>query len=249
MSLPASGAQAALTQIGMELRLTARRSENVLVTAIIPAVVLVFFASVDLIGGIAGDPLTFLVAGALTLAIIATSLVNLGIATGYERHYGVLKRLGGSPLSRSGLLTAKVATVFVVEVLQFVLLGVIAVWLGWRPGADASVAVFAAAWILGTAAFAGLGLLLAGTLRAEATLALTNAAFIACLLLGGIVVPVDHLPAPLAALASVLPAAALSDAFRAALGAGADDLVRSLAILAAWAVGAVALTARTFRWE
>ena len=87
----------------------------------------------------------------------------------------------------------------VVEVLQFVLLGAIAVWLGWRPGAGASALVFVAAWLLGTAAFAGLGLLLAGTLRAEATLAVTNAAFIACLLLGGIVVPVDHLPAPLAA--------------------------------------------------
>ena len=86
----------------MELRLTARRSENVLVTAIIPAVVLVFFASVDVFGGIAGDPLAFLVPGALTLAVVATSLVNLGIATGYERHYGVLKRLGGSPLTRSG---------------------------------------------------------------------------------------------------------------------------------------------------
>ena len=249
MSAPATATGATLAQVAMELRLTARRSENVLVTAIIPAVVLVFFASVDLIGGIAGDPLAFLVPGALTLAVVAASLVNLGIATGYERHYGVLKRLGGSPLTRTGLLTAKVSTVFVVEVLQFVLLGLIAVWLGWRPGPDASVPMFVAAWVLGTAAFAGLGLLLAGTLRAEATLALTNAAFIACLLLGGIVVPVDHLPGPLAAIASVLPAAALSDVFRAALGSATDDVVRSLAILAAWAVGAVTLTARTFRWE
>lgn len=249
MSAPASTAGATFAQVAMELRLTARRSENVLVTAIIPAVVLVFFASVDLFGGITGDPLAFLVPGALTLAVVATSLVNLGIATGYERHYGVLKRLGGSPLTRSGLLTAKLATVFVVEALQIVLLGLIALWLGWRPGPDASMAVFLAAWALGTAAFAGLGLLLAGALRAEATLALTNAAFIACLLLGGIVVPVDHLPGPLATIAGVLPAAALSDAFRAALGSASDDVVRSFAILAAWAVGAVALTARTFRWE
>ena len=249
VSAAALGAEATLAQVAMELRLTARRSENVLVTAIIPAVVLVFFASVNLVGGIGGDPLDFLVPGALTLAVVAASLVNLGIATGYERHYGVLKRLGGSPLTRSDLLTAKIATVFVVEALQIALLGLIAVWLGWRPGADASVLTFAAAWLLGTAAFAGLGLLLAGTLRAEATLALTNAAFIACLLLGGIVVPLDHLPAPLAAVASVLPAAALSDAFRTALGSANDDAARSFAILAAWAIGAIALTARTFRWE
>ena len=222
MSLPASAAQATLAQMAMELRLTARRSENVLVTAIIPAVVLVFFASVDLVDGVSDDPLDFLVPGAFTLAIIAASLVNLGIATGYERHYGVLKRLGGSPLTRPGLLTAKVSTVLVVEVLQFVLLGAIAVWLGWRPGDGASALVFVAAWLLGTAAFAGLGLLLAGTLRAEATLA---------------------------ALASVLPAAALSEAFRTALGATGNDAAMSFAILAAWAIGAVTLTARTFRWE
>ena len=249
MSLPAPRSQATRAQMAMELRLTARRAENVLVTAVIPAVVLVFFASVDLVGEIADDPLAFLVPGALTLAIVAASLVNLGIATAYERHYGVLKRLGGSPLTRTGLLIAKVATVTVVESLQIILLLAIATWLGWQAGPGASAVVFIGAWALGTAAFAGLGLLLAGSLRAEATLALTNAAFIACLLLGGIVVPVDQLPAPLAALAGLLPAAALSDAFRAALGSGADDVARSFAILAAWAVGAVALAARTFRWE
>ena len=132
--------------------------------------------------------------------------------------------------------------------MQIVLLGAIALGLDWRLGSGASAVAFLAAWLLGTLAFAGLGLLMAGTLRAEATLALANAAFIACLLLGGIVVPVDHLPGPLATLAGLLPAAALSDAFRYALGSGGDP-VRPFTVLAVWAVGAVALTARTFRWE
>ena len=176
------------------------------------------------------------------------TVVNLGIATAYERHYGVLKRLGGSPLTRSGLMTAKIATVLIVEVLQVVLLGAIASGLGWRAGPEASVAAFLVTMLLGTLAFAGLGLLMAGTLRAEATLALANGAFIACLLLGGIVVPADHLPGPVAAIASLLPAAALSEALRIALGAG-GALGPPLAILGAWAVGAVALPARTFRWE
>jgi ABC-2 type transport system permease protein len=248
VSAPAGRLGTARTQVSMELRLTARRGENVLVTVIIPAVVLVFFSSMKLVPAAAGDPLAFLVPGALALAIIATSLVNLGIATAYERHYGVLKRLGGSPLTRSGLMTAKIATVLVVESLQILLLGAIAIGLGWRLGPGASGIAFVAAWGLGTLAFAGLGLLMAGALRAEATLALANAAFIACLLLGGIVVPVDHLPGPLAAVATVLPPAALSDAFRVALGSQTASLA-PFAILAAWAVGAVALTARTFRWE
>ena len=90
---------------------------------------------------------------------------------------------------------------------------------------------------------------MAGALRAEATLALANGLFIAFLLLGGIVLPVSHLPEPLASLAAVLPAAALADAFRVSLGAGHTDLATSLLVLAIWGVVAVVLAVRTFRWE
>jgi ABC-2 type transport system permease protein len=249
VSRPASVLSATLAQAEMELRLTARRGENVLVTIVIPVVVLLFFASVSVLPTGDGAPVDFLLPGALALAVIATSLVNLGIATAYERSYGVLKRLGGSPLTRGGLLAAKMGAVLLVEVAQVVLLvGVAALVLEWRPGPDASPALFVAALLLGTLAFAGLGLLLAGALRAEATLAVANGLFIAFLLVGGIVLPVSHLPGPLAELAGLLPAAALADAFRVALGSG-EDATRSLVILAIWGVGAVVLAARTFRWE
>ena len=250
MSRPASPLAATAAQARMELRLTSRRGENVLVTIVIPVVVLLFFASVSVLPTGDGAPVDFLLPGALALAIIATSLVNLGIATAYERNYGVLKRLGGSPLTRANLLTAKMATVFLVEVAQVVLLlAIAAVLLGWRPGPGASPVVFVVAMLLGTFAFAGLGLLLAGALRAEATLALANGLFIGFLLLGGIVLPVSHLPGPLAAVAGILPAAALADAFRVALGSGDGDLGRSIAVLAIWGVAAVTLAVRTFRWE
>lgn len=234
----------------MELRLTARRGENVLVTIVIPVVVLLFFASVSVLPTGSGRPVDFLLPGALALAVIATSLVNLGIATAYERNYGVLKRLGGSPLTRGGLLAAKMSVVLVVEIAQVVLLIAIAVVaLGWEPGTGASPAAFVASLLLGTLAFAGLGLLMAGSIRAEATLALANGLFIAFLLLGGIVLPVSHLPGPLASLAAVLPAAALADAFRVSLGSGAGDLGSSLLVLAIWGVVTVVLAVRTFRWE
>ena len=249
MSQPASPLAATLAQTVMELRLTGRRGENVLVTVIIPAVVLVFFASVGVLPAPTGRPVDFLLPGSMALAVIATSLVNLGIATAYERSYGVLKRLGGSPLTRGGLLAAKIAAVLVVELLQVVLLLAIGtIVLGWDPAPGANPAFLVAVLLLGTLAFAGLGLLLAGALRAEATLALANALFIVALLLGGIILPLDHLPGPLAAVAGVLPAAALSDAFRAALGSG-GEVVRPLVILIAWGVGSVVLATRTFRWE
>jgi ABC-2 type transport system permease protein len=250
VSRPASALAATTAQTRMELRLTARRGENVLVTIVIPVVVLLFFASVSVLPTGDGAAVDFLLPGALALAIIATSLVNLGIATAYERSYGVLKRLGGSPLTRTNLLAAKMTTVLVVEAAQIVLLvAIAALILGWRPGPGASLIVFVVAMLLGTLAFAGLGLLLAGALRAEATLALANGLFIGFLLLGGIVLPVSHLPAPLAAIADVLPAAALADAFRVALGSGNGDLLHSIAVLAIWGVAAAALAIRTFRWE
>ena len=249
MSRPASPVAATVAQTGMELRLTARRGENLLVTIIIPVVVLLFFASVKVLPATAGAPVDFLLPGTLALAVIATSLVNLGIATAYERNYGVLKRLGGSPLTRTGLLTAKTLAVLVVEVAQVVLLvAVAALILGWRPGSGASVGLLVVALLLGTFTFAGLGLLMAGALRAEATLALANGLFIAFLLLGGIILPISELPGPLQAIAAVLPAAALADAFRIALGSG-SDAGPPVAILTIWGVAACVLAARTFRWE
>ncbi len=249
MSRPASLATATLAQTVTELRLTARRGENVLVTIIIPAVVLVFFATSGVLPTGAGRPVDFLLPGSLALAVIATSLVNLGIATAYERHYGVLKRLGGSPLTRGGLITAKVLAILAVEVTQVVLLVVIAIIvLGWTVPTGAAPAMAVAALLLGTIAFAGLGLLMAGALRAEATLALANGLFLVALMLGGIILPLDHLAGPLATVGHALPAAALADAFRVALGSD-GDAAAPVAILVAWGVAAVALTARTFRWE
>jgi ABC-2 type transport system permease protein len=238
-----------MVQAATELRLTSRRYENVLAIAVIPTVVLVFFSTTSLVAVPGGRAVDFLVPGSLTLAVVATGLVNLGIATAYERLYGVLKRLGGSPLSTRGLVAAKLLSVAVIVVLQVVLLLAVAtVALDWRPGTGWSLAALGLALVLGTATFAGLGLLMAGALRAEATLALANGLFIAALLLGGIVLPTDHLPGPLPPLADVLPAAALSAVVRIALGA-AGEIGPPLAVLAVWSVAAVALTVRTFRWE
>ncbi|MEO8208598.1 MAG: ABC transporter permease [Chloroflexota bacterium] len=249
MSRPASALRATTALVAAELRLTARRGENVLVTMVIPAGVLLFFATVGIVPGVAGRPVDFLLPGALALAIIASGLVNLGIATAYERSYGVLKRLGGAPLPSWGLVAAKLAAVLILEVLQVALLLAVAGGvLGWTARSGTSIPLFVLAVLLGTLAFAGLGLLMAGTLRAEATLALANGLFLVFLMIGGIVLPVDHLPSAIQGIAGVLPAAALADLFRAALG-GAEDQTRATVTLAIWGVGAAGLAIRTFRWE
>jgi ABC-2 type transport system permease protein len=254
VSRPASRITSTRALAGMELRLALRRGENLLVMAVIPVAVLLFFGGLGVIP-LAGDrAVDFLLPGSMALAIIATSLVNLGIATAYERSYGVLKRLGGSPLPRAGLVGAKIAAVLVIEIVQLgLLLAVAVVVLGWSPPAGTNaaelLALLAVGLALGTLAFAGLGLLMAGTLRAEATLALANGLFLAFLLLGGIVLPLDHLPSWLAAIAAVLPANALADVFRIALGNDRADLAGDLVLLVVWGVAATALAARRFRWE
>jgi ABC-2 type transport system permease protein len=252
---PAPAWRSTLAQAAMELRLTARRGENLLVTLAIPVALLLFLGSIE-VANPPIDPLGIdrprdaLVPGILALAIISTSLVNLGIATAYERAYGVLKRLGGTPLSRGGLIVAKIVAVLVVELVQFALLALIAaVAFRWAPGPNASAGVTVAALLLGTLAFAGLGLLMAGALRAEATLAGANGLYLVFLLLGGIVVPVDRLPSVLADLARLLPAAALSDALRMGLGGGHGIPADPLALLAVWGLVAAGLAVRTFRWE
>ena len=251
MSRPARWGSATLAQTIVELRVTARRGENLVAMVGIPAAVLLLFGSFGILAApSSGSRVDGLLPGTLALAIIAAGLVNLGIATAYERSYGVLKRLGGSPLGRSGLVSAKLAAILLIEVVLVVLLVALAlIVLGWRPGVGASPVVFVVAFALGTVAFAGLGLALAGTLRADATLALANALFVASLVLGGVLVPIDRLPQPLAALATVLPAGALTDAFAVALGGVPRDLARPLLVLAVWAVGAVVVAIRGFRWE
>jgi ABC-2 type transport system permease protein len=237
-----------LAQTRLELRLALRRGESVLVTLVIPPVLLLFFGLVDLMPVPADRRAEYLVPGILALAIMSTAMVSTGIATAFERYYKVLKRLGVSPLPRIGLLAAKIAAILVVEAVQAALIvGVAVLVLGWRPAVTPVLAPLAL--LLGTAAFGGLGLLMAGAMRAEATLAVANGLYILLLLFGGIVFPVSHLGPWLTDLATLLPSTALAETLRSALGASGTVSPWSWAILTIWAIVAPLAAAKTFRWE
>ena len=235
-----------LAQTRVELALTLRRGESVLLSLGIPVLLLVFFSFVDVLPTGTDDPIDFLAPGVLALAVMSTAMVGLGIATGFERQYGVLKRLGSTPLGRPALLTAKTLAIVVVELLQVAVLAGVSFLLGWRP--SGSVAAMVPAMLAATVAFAGLGLLMAGRLRGEAVLAAANGLYLVLLLLGGMVIPVGELPGALRAVARALPAAALSDVLHAASTA-APIPGRAWVVLAAWAVAAPLAAAATFRWE
>ena len=238
-------------QTGAEIYMTLRRGETLLLTLGIPVVFLLFFSKVSVVSTPTETPADFFVPGILSLAVMSTAMVSLGIATGFERGYGVLKRLGSTPLGRPRLLGAKIITIVAVELLQAAVLLPVGLALGWNPGGGAGVAVAGAvaAILLGSAAFAGNGQLMAGTLRPEVNLAAANGLYLILLLLGGMIVPITKLPSGLASFAKLLPAEALSAALHATLGAGTSVPPESWGVLAVWAVAAPAAAAVSFRWE
>lgn len=238
------------TQTTMELRLLSRNGEQLLLTLVIPLLLLVMGTRSDAIVDLGpGRPIDIITPGVLALAVLSTSFTSLAIATGFERRYGVLKRLGATPLPRWGLMIGKIGAVLVVEVVQLVVLTVVARLVGWEP----SGGVTAVGWLillalLGTAAFGSLGLLIAGTLRAEATLAVANLVYVLLLVGGGLIVPLDRYPGVTQKALELLPSGALGEGLRDAFNGQSPGLM-PVVVLLVWAIAAGVLTARTFRWE
>jgi ABC-2 type transport system permease protein len=252
--VPAPGAaplpRRVAAQAGLELRTLVRNGEQLLLTLIIPVLLLVVFSSESLISVGHGSRIGFIAPGILALAVMSTSFTSLAIGTGFERRYGVLKRLGATPLSRSGLILAKALTVLAVEAAQVVIIVVVSLLLGWHPVVTA-LGLLSCLLILiaGSAAFSGLAMLMAGTLRAEATLAAANLIYLVLLGLGGVVFPLAKFPAAIRPVLRLLPSGAMSDGLRGVLRYGAGLPARDLLVLLVWAVVGIALAARTFRWE
>ena len=235
------------SQLRQELTVMARNGEQLLLLVGIPVLLLVFFSQIDILPTQGLTAVAFLVPGILALAVMSTAMVSLGIATGFERSYGVLKRLGTTPLGTRRLVLAKVVATCIVESAQLALLVVVGIALGWRP-VDTNWLVATAAVVLGTTCFAGIGLTLAGRLRAEVNLAAQNGLYLVLLLLGGIIVPNDELPKVVRSLAEWLPSNALSELLRSAFS-GYEIVARSIVVLLVWSVATCATATIYFKWS
>jgi ABC-2 type transport system permease protein len=233
-------------QASLETRMLLRNGEQLLLTVIIPALLLVLFAKVDVVEVGTDSRIDFLAPGILALAVMSTAFTGQAIATGFERRYGVLKRLAVSPLPRWGLLVGKTACVLVVELLQVALLAGVAFALGWSAHGNAVVVLLLL--VVGTAAFSGLGLLMAGTLRAEATLAAANLVYLLLLVGGGVIIPLSRFGGARHVL-RYTPTAALSGGLRDVLTGAAGIPWVDVAVLVGWAAVSIPAAARLFRWE
>jgi ABC-2 type transport system permease protein len=239
-----------VAQARMEARLMVRNGEQLLLAVVIPVVVLIgMVRGAGRLGLDYDHPVVDVVTpGVLALAVLSTSFTSLAIATGFERRYGILKRLGASPLPRSGLLAGKVLALMLVEVLQLAVLSCVGQLLGWDPVVSATGLLGAAlAVLLGTTAFASLGLLMAGALRAEATLAAANLVYLLLLAAGAVILPASAYGG-FGDVASWLPSGALGEAMRDSFLDGTIAW-RDLAVLLGWTAVGTAATARTFSWE
>lgn len=244
---PAPRSRMLAAQAGMEFRLLLRNGEQVGLTLVIPLLVLFFFNLPLLYSLGAGPRIAYVVPASIALAVMSASFTGLAIGTGFERKYAVLKRLGATALPRSVLIAGKTLAVLALELVQLVLLSALGLALGWHPhGNPFSVLLLV---VLGTFAFGGLALILAGTLRAEVTLAAANLVWLVLLFVGGIAIPLTKYPDGVRDVVQFLPSAALSDGLAGVLHHGQAFPVRPVLTLLVWAAVALPVAARWFRWE
>lgn len=221
-----------------ELGLLLRNGEQLLLTVIIPVVLLVGLRAA---GDIAQAAPTV-----IAVSVLATSFTSLAIATGFERRSGALAYLGTTPLTRLDLLVGKFLATAVLTLLSVGVTVIAALLLGWQPNASWAAAVLFV--LLGGAAGSAWAVFLAGSLRAEAVLAVANGLFVVLAAFGGMVIPASSMPQPVATVVALLPSAALADGMRGALIDSALP-VWAAVILVAWAVIGAALARRTFQWD
>lgn len=247
MSGPAPAAARIRSQARLDAGILLRNGEQLIVSMILPALALLVAVKAPYPDLGAGSRVDVATPGVLALAVISTAFTGQAIATGFDRRYGVLRLLGVTPLGRSGLLAGRILAVLVVEAIQFAVLAGLGLALGWRPDV-VGVLPFSVFWLLGTATFVAFAMLLAGTLRPEATLALANLVWVLLLGFGGVVLPAERFGDPWSTVVSVLPSAALADGFRAAFTHHALPL-GPVVLLLAWGAVLGFAASRWFRWS
>lgn len=245
---PASLPQMLAAQSRLEFVLLLRNGEQLLLTMFIPITLLIGLCLLPLDTSLGSDTAaraTTFVPAIMTVAVMSTAFTGQAIAVGFDRRYGALKRLGATPIPRWGIIAGKSNAVTAVVVLQSLIIGGIGLVFGWRP--DPFGLVLGAVIIaIGTAAFATLGLLLGGTLKAEVVLALANLIWFVLLGIGSLVV-LTSIPTWLHWAARCSPSGALTEALSRAADGSFDSF--GVAVLVAWAVVGGVGAVRWFKFQ
>lgn len=240
---PASTRQRVLAHAATEARLIVRNGEQLVLALVIPLTILF---GTRFFGERFGLDFQAMTPSVLSLAMWSTCLTTLAISTGFERRYHVLERMAATPLGKPGVLLGKALSIAAIATGQAVVLTASGLALGWHPQPTAAaLAVSALTAVLAMASFSGLALVMAGSLRPEATLAVANLLYLVGMPLG-ILIPVAAYPAWAQPVLSALPTAALGESMRAA--AESTTLWWPLGVAAAWALLLWFVTRKVFSW-
>lgn len=227
----------------MEAGLILRNGEQLILSVVFPLAMLI---GGRYLGEKFGLDFQELAPSVLGMVAWSSGLTALAISTGFERRYNVLERLTATPLGKDGILAGKAISIALITLGQVLGIVVIALALGWSPKAQlGATLVTALVFVSSLAAFIGLGLAMAGSLRPETTLALANLVFLIGLPLG-IVLPVSVFPGWAQLPISGLPTAALGESLRA--GSAGSVLWWPVLVSALWCALAWLLARKVFKW-
>lgn len=229
-SQPATVRRMTAAQTRMELSLFLRNGEQLLVALIIPLAALIALVAIDF-GAVPEPRVDHAITAVLTMSVMGTSFTGQAIAVAFDRRYDALKRLGGTPLPPAVIIAGKILATLILVAGQTIILGTLAVAMGWRPD-PAGILVGAVMVALGSAAFSSMGLLLGGTLRAEIVLGLANLIWFVLIGAAGLAIGVVDLPSQVADILVVVPSYALTDALLTAHHGGFPAL--AAVVLVAW---------------
>ena len=180
------------------------------------------------------------------------ALSNVGITLAFQRQFGLLKRIRGTPLPPSTFLAGTVASSVWIALLGTLIMFMVGVLFFDVGIAAAKIPAAVVAFVVGTAAFAGLGLALAALAPSGNTApAVANAVILPMAFVSNVFVPAEDPPAWLRILGDVLPLKHFAQAFSAAFHPAVQPPAwrgTDLAILAAWGVGGALLAWRFFDW-
>lgn len=180
------------------------------------------------------------------------ALANVGITLAFQRQFGLLKRVRGTPLPPSTFLAGTVASSVWIALLGTLIMFLVGVLFFDVGIAAAKIPSAIVSFIVGTAAFAGLGLALAALAPSgNSAPAVANGVILPMAFVSDVFVPAENPPDWLRILGDVLPLKHFSRAFSAAFHPAVPAPAwrgTDLAILAAWGVAGALVASRYFDW-
>jgi ABC-2 type transport system permease protein len=233
-------------QTKWEFFLNARNSEQALLLVLIPIVILFVLTKTAIIGG-ENTEVFAAFATVVTVSTFAAGFTSLAIATAFERRSETLVFLGTTSLTRVEVVLAKSLGSFLLAIFAGLFTLIAALILGWNPTLSTLLLPF---WMmLGVVSVSGFAYLLAGTLRAEAVLAIANGIFVLVLMFGGVIFTFSE---TITNVLEFLPPLALKNVIEfsvAPTNGGDTNVIKAMCVLIAWGAAGHILASRFFKWR